>query len=360
MYNTLIRGLSQSNAPQHSILTYIEMRRKTILQPDSFSFAFVLKAVANYKCLNDGIQLHCDLVRRGFDTHLFVGTTIVSMYAECGCIGFSRKAFDELPEPNVVAWNAIVTACFRCGDVKGAEVLFSEMPLRNLTSWNVMIAGYMKGGELESAKRVFGEMTAKDEVSWSTMIVGFAHNGSFDEAFGFFRELTSVGMRANEVSLTGVLSACAQSGAFEFGKVLHGYIEKAGLGLIVSVSNALLDTYSRCGNVDMARSVFNWMMNDKNVISWTSMIAAYAMHGLGEEAVQLFYEMELLGICPDGITFISVLYACSHAGLIEEGIILFHKMQVTYGIEPSIEHYGCMVDLYGRGWPIEQSLYFCD
>ncbi|KAF9612731.1 hypothetical protein IFM89_003273 [Coptis chinensis] len=110
-------------------------------------------------------------------------------------------------------------------------------------------------------------MTTKDEVSWSTMIVGFAHNGSFDEAFGFFRELTSVGMRANEVSLTGVLSAWAQSGAFEFGKVLHRYIEKAGLGLIVSASNALLDTYSRCGNVDMARSVFNWMMNDKNVIS---------------------------------------------------------------------------------------------
>ncbi|XP_010266937.1 PREDICTED: pentatricopeptide repeat-containing protein At1g74630 [Nelumbo nucifera] len=347
MYNTLVRGLSESETPQQSLLTYIEMRRRSTPTPDSFTFAFILKAAANYRSLSSGTQLHCQALIHGLDTHLFVRTTLVSMYAECGCIVSARKAFDDLPQPNVVAWNAIVTACFRCGDITGAKLMFKRMPFRNLTSWNVMLAGYTKAGELELARRTFAEMPMKDQVSWSTMIVGFAHNGCFDEAFGFFRELQRVGIRPNEVSLTGVLSACAQSGAFEFGKILHGYLEKAGFIEIVSVSNALLDTYTKCGNVDMARLVFDRMM-EKNIISWTSMMAGFAMHGYGEEAIKYFHEMEKSGTRPDGITFILILYACSHAGLILQGCEYFNKMIEKYEMEPSIEHYGCMVDLYGR------------
>ncbi|OVA13366.1 Pentatricopeptide repeat [Macleaya cordata] len=358
MYNTLIRGLSESESPQNSLLTYIDLRRKSSPSPDSFSFAFILKAAANYKSLNGGIQLHCQSLIHGFDTHLFVRTTLVSMYAECGCIISARKSFAELPQPNVVSWNAIVTACFRCEDVKGAEIFFNQMPFRNSTSWNVMLAGFMKSGELESAKRAFADMPAKDPVSWSTMIVGFAQNGSFDEAFCFFRKFLQMGVRPNEVSLTGVLSACAQAGAFEFGKILHGYIEKAGLDQIVSVTNALLDTYSRCGNVEMARVVFDRMMEKKSIVSWTSMMAGFAMHGYGEGTIKLFHEMVQSGIKPDRITFISVLYACSHAGLIEQGSEYFRKMKETYGIEPSIEHYGCMVDLYSRAGLLNKAYEF--
>ncbi|KAK9107630.1 hypothetical protein Syun_023641 [Stephania yunnanensis] len=347
IHNTLIRALSQSQSPHHALLAYSQLRPRFPSPPDSFSFAFALKAAANSRSFHAGIQLHCQLISHGFDDHLFVRTTLISMYAECGCGDYARRAFDEMSQPNVVAWNAVVTSCFRCGDVKGAERLFGRMPFRNSTSWNVMLAGYMKAGEVEGAKRVFGDMDGKDSVSWSTMIVGFAHNGSFDEAFSCFREMRSVGRRANEVSLTGVLSACAQAGAFEFGKILHGYLEKAGQVLIVSVGNALLDTYSRCGKVDMARLVFDQMMF-KNTVSWTSMIAGFAMHGFAEEAIQMFCEMEESGMVPDDITFISILYACSHAGLVEQGRYFFHKMQDAYAIEPSLEHYGCMVDLYGR------------
>ncbi|KAF8390208.1 hypothetical protein HHK36_024730 [Tetracentron sinense] len=358
MYNTLVRGLSESESPQQSVIAYIKMRRSSTSQPDSFSFAFTLKAAANYKSLNTGVQLHCQALNHGLDTHLFVRTTLVSMYAECGCINSARKAFDELSQPNVVAWNAIVTACFRCGDLKGAELAFNQMPFRNMTSWNVMLAGYTKAGELELARRSFLEMPVKDAVSWSTLIVGFAHHGSFYEAFGFFRELQRFGMRPNEVSLTGVLSACAQAGAFEFGKIVHGYMEKAGFNRIISVSNALLDTYAKCGNIGMARLVFAWMMEKKNIVSWTSMMAGFAMHGFGKEAVELFHEMEDVGLRPDGITFISILYACSHAGLIEQGCEVFHKMTEVYKIEPSIEHYGCMVDLFGRAGLLKEAYEF--
>ncbi|KAJ6775355.1 hypothetical protein OIU79_018515 [Salix purpurea] len=246
MHNTLIRGLYESDRPQNSLRVFIEMMRKSFSPPDSFTFAFIVKAAANLRSVRVGIQLHCQALVHGLDTHLFVGTTLISMYGECGFVKFARKVFDEMLEPNAIAWNAMVTACCRGGDMKGGRELFDLMPVRNLMSWNVMLAGYTKAGELELAREMFLEMPMKDDVSWSTMIVGFAHNGYFQEAFIFFRELRRKGMRPNETSLTGVLSSCAQAGALEFGKILHGFIEKSGLAWIVSVNNALLDTYSKC------------------------------------------------------------------------------------------------------------------
>ncbi|KAH1201753.1 hypothetical protein AAZX31_17G096900 [Glycine max] len=358
MHNTLIRSLSLSQTPLSSLHPFIQLRRQPTLSPDSFTFAFALKAVANSRHLRPGIQLHSQAFRHGFDAHIFVGTTLISMYAECGDSGSARRVFDEMSEPNVVTWNAVLTAAFRCGDVEGAQDVFGCMPVRNLTSWNGMLAGYAKAGELGLARRVFYEMPLRDEVSWSTMIVGFAHNGCFDEAFGFFRELLREEIRTNEVSLTGVLSACAQAGAFEFGKILHGFVEKAGFLYVGSVNNALIDTYSKCGNVAMARLVFQNMPVARSIVSWTSIIAGLAMHGCGEEAIQLFHEMEESGVRPDGITFISLLYACSHSGLVEEGCGLFSKMKNLYGIEPAIEHYGCMVDLYGRAARLQKAYEF--
>ncbi|CAK7354322.1 unnamed protein product [Dovyalis caffra] len=358
MHNTLIRGLAESDRPENSVLKFIQMRRNSFSSPDSFSFAFILKAAANLRSMRAGIQLHCQALVHGLDTHLFVGTTLISMYGECGSVASARKVFDEMREPNAVAWNAVVTACFRGVDLKGGRKMFDLMPVRNLTSWNVMLAGYTKAGELELARETFLEMPMKDDVSWSTMIVGFAHNGYFEEAFGLFRELQREGMRPNETSLTGVLSACAQAGALEFGKILHGFIEKSGLSWIVSVNNALLDTYSKCGNVHMARLVFEQILKERNIVSWTSMMAGLAMHGHGEEAIELFHEMEEFGIRPDGITFILLLYACSHAGLVEQGCEFFYKMRAMYNIEPSIEHYGCMVDLYGRAGQLQKAYEF--
>ncbi|KAK6249967.1 hypothetical protein SCA6_003972 [Theobroma cacao] len=358
MHNTLIRGFSESSTPQNSIFTFIDMRRKSMVPPDSFSFAFVLKAASNYGSLRAGIQLHCQALIHGLDTHLFVGTTLISMYGECGSVCFAKKAFEQMLEPNVVAWNAIVTACFRCGDVKGARKMFDMMPFTNSTSSNVMLAGFAKAGEMELAKKMFWEMKVKDDVSWSTMIVGFAHNASFCEAFGYFRELRRVGLRTNEVSLTGVLSGCAQAGAFEFGKIFHGYIEKSGCNWITAVNNALVDMYARCGHVEMARLVFENMPYKKSVVSWTSMIEGLAMHGYAEEAIQVFHEMEGSGIRPDWITFITILYACSHAGLIEQGCSYFSEMKNVYDIEPKIEHYGCMVDLYGRAGYVQKAYDF--
>lgn len=336
----------------------MQMRKKSKEPPDSFSFAFLLKSVANARSLEAGIQVHSLVLTHGLNTHIFVGTTLISMYADCGASNFAYKAFDELFEPNIVTWNAVITASFRCGDLSGAEKLFDRTPFRTVTSCNIMLAGYTKAGELELAKKMFSEMPIKDSVSYSTMIVAFAHDGCFSEAFLFFRDLLVERIRPNEVSWTGVLSACAQAGAFEFGKTLHGYIEKQGFARIISVNNALLDTYSKCGNLGMARLVFEKMPEKRSIVSWTSMIAGLAMHGLGEEAIKHFHRMEESGTRPDGITFIAILYACSHAGLTEPGHGYFCKMTEVYGIEPAIEHYGCMVDLYGRAGQLDKASEF--
>ncbi|XWS37358.1 hypothetical protein CRYUN_Cryun19dG0036100 [Craigia yunnanensis] len=317
MYKTVIRGFSESGTPQNSFSAFIDMHRKSMVPPDRFSFAFVLKAAANYGSLRPGIQLHFQALVHGFSTHLFVGSTLISMYGECNSVYFAKNVFEQMLEANVVAWNAIVTVCFRCGDVKGAK-MFDMMPFKNSTSSNVMLAGYAKAGEMELALKVFWEMKVRDGVSLSTMIVGFVHNGCFHEAFGYFRELQWVGLRPNEVSLTGVLSSCAQGGAFEFGKILHGFIEKSGFNSITSVNNAL---------------------------KWICMQEGLAMHGYAEDAVQGFHEMERCGIRPDWITSLLLLHACSHAGLIEQGCSYFYRMKDVYDIEPTIKRYGCMVDL---------------
>ncbi|PWA70832.1 hypothetical protein CTI12_AA286020 [Artemisia annua] len=362
MYNTLIRGYVESDHPCNALITFNKMRRNRmshIVCLDSFSFAFVLKAVANMRSWDSGVQVHCLGIVYGLDMHIYVGTTLISMYAECGWIKEARKVFDEMLAPNVVAWNAMITGCIRCCDVEGAEMLYRRMDVKDLVSSNVMLDGFMKSGEVEFAKRMFfEEMDVKDDVSWSTMIVGFSHNGCFGEALDLFVELHRVGLRPNEVSLTGVLSVCAQSGAFEFGKIVHCYIEKCGFVWIRSVNNALLDTYSKCGNIDMARLVFERMHGFKSIVSWTTMVAGLAMQGYGDEALKLFHQMEDSGIKPDGITFISILYACSHAGLIEDGCRYFSMMKNDYGIEPTYEHYGCMVDLYGRAGDLQKAYKF--
>ncbi|GAB2296940.1 hypothetical protein Dimus_031042 [Dionaea muscipula] len=363
MYNTISRGLSESENPENSLVAFTEMRRKSLV-PDSFSFAFNLKVAADLRSLEAGIQLHCHALIHGLNAHLFVGTTLTSMYGECGLLDDARRVFDEIPEPNVVAWNAILTACFRGEDVENMELVFDRMTvllLRDITSWNVMLSGYMKAGNLVMARKLFSEMPLRDGVSWSTMIVGFAQSGSFEEAFRRFRELRQTGMEVTEASLTGVFSSCAQVGAFEFGRTVHGFVEKSGFGLIVSVNNTLLDTYVRCGYIDFASLVFQRMEEKrKNIVTFTSMISGLAMHGYVEEVIQVFREMEESSelILPDAIIFVSVLYACSHAGLIKEGCLYFDKMTRVYGIEPSIEHYGCMVDLYGRAGLVHKAYEF--
>lgn len=357
IYNALIRGLAESDQPAGAVAAYSSMRRAAV-PPDSFTFAFALKGAANARSCAPGRQLHAQAALHGLDSHIYVATTLVSMYAECGQGDAALRIFDEMPQRNVVAWNAAITARLRCDDVAGAEALFSRMPARNSTSWNLLLAGHIRSGELPPAARIFHQMPEKDPVSWSTMITGHARDGDFEEAFLLFRESLRARCRPNEVTLTAVLSACAHAGALVFARSLHARLDKAGLRHLVAVGNALLDAYAKCGELEMARRVFYRWMEKRSVVSWTAMVAGLAMHGRGEEAVRVFREMEEQGTRPDGVAFVTLLYACSHGGLVEKGYHLFCMMEERYGIEPSVEHYGCMVDMYARAGRLEEAYQF--
>eukprot|EP01018_Ginkgo_biloba_P018427 Gb_38158 [translate_table: standard] len=295
LWNVMIRGYASNGVCKEALGLYYEMQQAGI-QPDKFTFPFVLQACASLTALHEGKEIHDDIIRTGLESNVFVGSALVDMYAKCGSIELARQVFDKMFDRNVVSWNAL-------------------------------IAGYSKNGPVNEALNLLSEMQLQGSI------------------------------KPDMVTMVSVLSPCAQLSALQQGKQIHGYIIRSGFESISVVGNALIDMYAKCGSVDIARKVFD-KMPDRNVISWNSMIAGYGLHGLGEHALALFSQLQEHGMKPDPITFVSVLSACSHAGLVDDGCRCFHNMIHDYGITPRVEHYACMVDLLGRSGLLDEAYMF--
>ena len=238
------------------------------------------------------------------------------MYANCGAMHLAREVYDQLPSKHMVVSTA-------------------------------MLSGYAKLGMVQDARFIFDRMVEKDLVCWSAMISGYAESYQPLEALQLFNEMQRRRIVPDQITMLSVISACANVGALVQAKWIHTYADKNGFGRALPINNALIDMYAKCGNLVKAREVFENMPR-KNVISWSSMINAFAMHGDADSAIALFHRMKEQNIEPNGVTFIGVLYACSHAGLVEEGQKFFSSMINEHRISPQREHYGCMVDLYCR------------
>ncbi|KAL5759617.1 hypothetical protein ACOSQ2_018455 [Xanthoceras sorbifolium] len=219
---------------------------------------------------------------------------------------------------------AIISACAKCGDVLIARKLFDVMPER-------------------------------DPIAWSAMIAGYAQCGQSREALDLFHLMQIEGIKVNEVSMVSILSACTHLGALDQGSWAHAYIEKNRLNVTVTLGTALIDMYAKCGDMNKAMEVF-WSMREKNVYTWTSVINGLAMNGLGEKCLELLSQMKQAGVRPNEVTFVSVLRGCSVVGLVEEGRDHFDSMRRVYAIDPQPEHYGCLVDLYGRAGRLDEAL----
>ncbi|XP_076882685.1 pentatricopeptide repeat-containing protein At5g48910-like [Bidens hawaiensis] len=242
-----------------------------------------------------------------------------------------------------------------CGAMDDALKLFQlNNKMMNLVLWNVMLDGYVRAGDVGTARKLFDEMPERSVVSWNSMLSGYAQNGFFVEALELFREMQMErdAVVPNYVTLVSVLPAVSRLGALVIGRWLQFYACKNGIKVDPVLGSALIDMYSKCGSIDEAVQLFD-TLSQKNVITWNSIINGLAVHGRADEALSLFSKMKESGIEPNDVTYISVLTACSHAGLVDQGMIIFNQMVQT--MEPRVEHYGCMVDLLGRAGRLQEA-----
>ncbi|KAJ6842864.1 pentatricopeptide repeat-containing protein ELI1, chloroplastic-like [Iris pallida] len=281
------------------------------------------------------------------------------MYFKFGRPDVARRLFDEMPQRDVVSYNTLIAGYSNCGNLAAAGEVFDGMTERNPVSWSSMIAGHARRGDLVSARELFDRVPAADRnvVCWNAMVSGYTQNERFSEAVKVFQMMlqeSRTSVQPNEVTLVSVLSSCANLGALDLGKWIDGYIKKRRMALGLFLGNALSDMYAKCGCIVEAKKVFDRMV-EKDVISWTIIISASAMHGLSEEAISGFHDMLVHGIKPNDITFMAILAACTHGGMVEDGLNYFEMMSREFGINPKVEHYGCVVDLLSRAGRLSEA-----
>ncbi|KAK9724172.1 hypothetical protein RND81_05G053700 [Saponaria officinalis] len=320
VYNTMINSLSSA---KESLFLFKNIRVVGLI-PDSYTFPFVLKAVNRLLDGSVAKQVHGQVIRSGFQQDIHVAIALVRVYSTSGCVEDARYVFDEIPK------------------------------LDNVALWNAMLAGYAGVGDMDSAQQMFESMKVKNVISWTSVISGYVHVKRPKEAIEIFQRMRGEGVELDEVALLAALSACADLGALELGKWIHRFIDQHRLHMTVSLCNALVDMYVKSGNINKALQVFE-RTTYKNVVSWTTIIVGLASHGLGREALEMFSRMERAGTRPNEITFIGILSACSHVGLVELGLSYFNSMSCKYGVTPKIQHYGCIIDLLGRAGSLQEA-----
>ncbi|GMY09355.1 pentatricopeptide repeat-containing protein At2g45350, chloroplastic [Fagus crenata] len=290
------------------------------------------------------------------EKNLISWNSMISGYAQSkDGLDVAWELFEKMPARDLVSWNTMIDGCVKRGKMEMAHHLFNQMPKRDVVSWANMIDGYAKLGSIDVARSLFDGMPKRDVVACNAMMAGYVQNGYCVEAVKIFHDMKSKSeMLPDDATLLIVLSAIAQLGHIEKGIVIHRYLEENGFSLSGKLGVALIDMYSKCGSIGNAMSVFG-DIERKSIDHWNAMIGGLAIHGLGELAFDLLMEMEKLCLKPDDITFIGVLHACGHAGLVKEGLICFELMRRVYKVEPKLQHYGCMVDIFCRAGQIEEA-----
>ncbi|MBA0577186.1 hypothetical protein Golob_025237 [Gossypium lobatum] len=320
IWNTIIRIFVEKNENATALSLYKNMLQTGFL-PNNYTFSFVLRACTDNSPV--GLASHAQVIKLGWESYDFVLNGLIHLYANWSSVEAARKLFD-------------VSTC------------------RDVITWTALINGYVKSGHVEFARELFDQMPERNEVSWSAMITGYVHMGMFREALELFNDMQLTGLRPNHAGIVGALTACSYLGSLDHGRWIHAYLDRNGTDLDRVLGTALVDMYAKCGCIEIACSVFE-KMPDKDVFAFTSLISGLANHGQSADAIQLFGRMQSEKVIPNEVTFICVLSACSRMGLVDEGLRIFNCMSAVYGIEPGVQHYGCMVDLLGRAGLLEEA-----
>ncbi|CAH1443712.1 unnamed protein product [Lactuca virosa] len=315
--NNLIRCFAKSESPHQALSLYSFMCKNAHFQPNNYTFPFLFQACSKFMGIIEGTQIQAHVIKLGFFVNVYIRNALIHLY-------------------------------FTSHETKLAKDLFDESPAcRDLVTWNVMIAGYAKAGHIDNVEKMFDEMPERDVISWSSLITGYVQNGYLEQALDSFKRMMDLQLSPNESILVMVLSACAQLGLIEKGRMIHSTIDSLNFPMTIHIQTGLIDMYAKCGYIDKARNLFN-KMAIKDLSSWNVMICGLAIHGLAMEAIDLFEKFLTKGLTPVNVTFIGVLSACSKAGLVDKGCHYFKLMMEKYNIDPEMEHYGCMVDLLSR------------
>ncbi|CAM6078988.1 unnamed protein product [Sphagnum tenellum] len=367
--------------------------------------------------LEEGRWIHDLIIHRGYDSDVFLGNSLIDMYAKCGSIEDAERVFTSMVTHNVVSWNAIILGYVKCGQGQKALELSHQMQFEGLQpdhltyvgllnacasvvgldegrrvheqiiqsryETNILVGSidegrhvhnqiiqsgydadilvanglvemYAKCGSMEEAQRIFNNMTTHDVIAWNAMILGHVKCGQGQKALEFWQQMQDEGVQPAPVTYMGVLNACASVASVKEGRHVHKLIMQSGHEADVSISSSLIDMYTKCGSIEDAQRVFNRMVTP-DVIAWTAMLRGHAMHGRGREAIQHFEQMGQDGVDIDDVTFIALLSACNHAGLVDEGLHCFESMGSVYSIPATLKHYACMVDLLGRAGHLQEA-----
>ncbi|XP_062021125.1 pentatricopeptide repeat-containing protein At1g62260, mitochondrial-like [Rosa rugosa] len=289
-----------------------------------------------------------------FERNVVSWNSMIMCYVKTGNIVSARELFDQMIERDTFSWNTMISGYVHMSDMEEAANLFRRMPNPDTLSWNAMILGYAQVGRLKLAHDFFERMPHKSLVSWNSMIAGYEKNEDFMGGVKFFSQMQLEGEKPDRHTLSSVLSVSTGLVDLHLGMQIHQLVTKTVIADL-PINNSLITMYSRCGAIKEAETIFDEMKQQKDVISWNAMIGGYASHGFAAEALGLFCFMKRSRVQPTYITFIAVLNACAHAGLVEEGRSQFKSMISEFGIEPRIEHYASLVDIIGRHGQLEEA-----
>eukprot|EP01018_Ginkgo_biloba_P003994 Gb_27879 [translate_table: standard] len=383
LWNVMITAYIYNGHYEDALTLYYQIQR-TGIKPDNFTFPRVLKACTGLSALQQGKEIHCHLLRAGFESHVNVGNALLTMYAKCTSLETARQVFDKISRKDVVSWNAMIAGYVHNEHYEEALKMFRRMQMAgmkpdlatmasiipvcaclstlqqgkeihantirsgldgDLSLGNAFIDMYMKCRSLKDAHQVFGQMSQRDVVSWTAMITGYAENGRYGEALELYRQMESTGVVPDVVAITSIISVCAHVADMQQGKDIHDYMIQNELVSDVYVENALIDMYAKCDSIENARRVFD-RMHERDVISWSTMITAYSQNGRYDEALKLFRQMQLT-LKPNSVTLTCILPVCAALAALQRGKEI-HDYIIRSGFSSDVFVVNALIDMYAK------------
>ncbi|XP_052199200.1 putative pentatricopeptide repeat-containing protein At1g68930 [Diospyros lotus] len=357
-YNTVIAGLAANGWLRRALEVFVGMQKEGF-EPTEYTNVSVLNVCSRALDLKRGKQIHGKIEVSNLEGNVYTWNALIDMYNKCGEIHLARWLFDRMVDKNAVSWNLIISGYLKNGQPEKCIDLFREMQLSGLKPDEVTVSSvlgaFFQGGYIYEARKIFSELEEKDEVCWTTMIVGYAQSGQEEEALLLFRQMLLENVKPDSFTISTIVSSCARLASLYHGQVVHGKAVHMGVDCNLLVSSALINMYSKSGEIKNAWAVFS-LMPIRNVVSWNSIILGYAQNGKDLEALALYEEMILENFKPDDITFTGVLSACVHAGLLKRGQDYFRSIREFHGMTPTLDHYACMINLFGRSGYIDKAI----